>query len=424
MTKIFKNVGLILLLIMVVFFVIPMGNKSFEEFYTGEESIKTQLEEFRKYPTKTIAHNDLQWNYIDIGQGEETLLMLHGMGGAYDIWFQQIEVLKADFRIIAVTYPAANTLEEMAAGILNILDTEGIEKTHVVGSSLGGYLTQFLLKNHADRLDKVVVGNSFPPNRQLLNKNGGLAKALPYMPEWFLMRTFRGNIKKTVVPAANDDPLVKAYLLEQDYGLMSKAQFIGRLNCVLQYYEPVNAEAITNEMLIIDADNDPLIPSDLRDSLKMIYPNAAVKTFHNTGHFTYLNAPDEYTEVLRAFLLGDKKTNETSEKEVTDMINNYYFKGRKEGNVALLATAFDENATLSTVINNKEVTTSVQDYLKMVAEKGSVSCETEILQIDIGDTKGVVKTRFDYGAVVYTDILSIEKRNGTWKIMIKQYTKE
>ncbi len=421
MKKVFKILGLVLLSIIVLFFVMPMGNKSFEELYVGEEVIKVELEAFRTYPTKTITYGDLEWNYIDIGEGKETLLMLHGMGGAYDIWFQQIEVLKSDFRIIAVTYSAANSLEELAAGILNILDTEGVEKTHVVGSSLGGYLTQFLLKTHADRLDKVVVGNSFPPNRQLLNKNGGLAKALPYVPEWFLMRTFRGNIKAVVVPAANDDPLVEAYLLEQDYGLMSKAQFIGRLRCVLQYYEPADGESITNEMLIIDADNDPLIPADLRDSLKMIYPNAAVKTFHNTGHFTYLNAPDEYTEVLRNFLIGDK---EASEQEVTDLINNYYFKGRKEGNVALLAMAFDENATLSTTINGEEVTTIVQDYLKMVAEKGSVNCETEILQIDIKDAIGMVKTKFDYGAVVYTDSLSLEKRNGTWKIISKHYTKE
>ncbi len=421
MKRIFAIVGIILFLLAVAFFSMPMGHKSFEELYTGEEKFKLELEKFRTYPTKSITVNELEWNYLDIGSGTQTLLMLHGMGGAYDIWFQQIQALKFDIRIIAVTYPAGKTLEELAAGVIHILDTEEIDKTNVIGSSLGGYLTQFLLKNHADRLEKVIIGNSFPPNHQLLNKNEGLAKTLPYVPEWLLMKTFRGNIKKVVVPAANDNPLVEAYLLEQDYGLMSKAQFIGRLNCVLQYFEPANPDSIIQEMLIIDADNDPLIPANLRDSLKMIYSKATVKTFHNTGHFTYLNAPNEYTEVIQNFVLGN---NWKEEKQISTLINEYYFKGRKQGNVELLAKAFDKNTNLTTVVEEEEILATLQEYLAMVAEKGSVSCKTDILMVDVQGNIGVAKTRFDYGPVVYIDFLTLEKRNGNWKIISKLYTKE
>ena len=421
MKRFFAIVGVVLFLIIALFFSMPMGHKSFDELYTGEEKFKLELEKFRTYPTKSITINELEWNYLDIGNGKETLLMLHGMGGAYDIWFQQVQALKSDFRIISVTYPAAKSLEELAAGVIQILDVEEIDKTHIIGSSLGGYLTQFLLKNNAERLNKVIIGNTFPPNTQLLAKNGKLAKALPYVPEWLLMKTFRGNIKKVVVPAANNNPLVEAYLLEQDYGLMSKAQFIGRLNCVLQYFEPANSDSITNKMLIIDADNDPLIPTDLRDSVKLIYPKAEVHTFNNTGHFTYLNQPEAYTKVLRDFLLGSE--NEEIE-EINALINANYFKGRKEGNIELLATAFDENASLITVVDNNEITATLQDYLKMVTEKGSVTCNTEILMVDVQGNIAIAKTKFDYGSVAYIDFLSLEKRNGKWKIISKLYTKE
>ncbi len=421
MKKVFKIVGLILMLILAVFFLMLMQHKSFDELYTGDEKTKTELTKFRTYPTKSISLNGVNWNYLDRGTGQQTLLMLHGMGGAYDIWFQQINALASDFRIIAVTYPPTRSLDELTAGIIEILDREGIEKTNIIGTSLGGYLTQFLLKHFPNRLEKVIIANSFPPNHQLLAKNGNLAKVVPYVPEWLLMKIFRKNIKTKVVPAANNNPLVKAYLLEQDYGLMSKEQFVGRLQCVLQYFEPAPANSITQDVLIIESDNDPLIPPDLRDSLKMFYPTAQIHTFHNTGHFTYLNKPNEYTNVIRAFLLG---SNGQAIHAIKSLINKFYFKGRKEGNVQLLATAFDENASLITVKNNEEIVTSIADYLKMVGAKGSVTCKTEILTINVAGTIAMAKTRFDYGPVAYIDFLMLEKRNDTWKIKLKLYIKE
>ncbi len=65
-------------------------------------------------------------------------MFLHGMGGSYDIWFQQIDWFKNRYRIISPEYPPVHTLEELAAGIIKILESEHTEKVVVIGSSLGG----------------------------------------------------------------------------------------------------------------------------------------------------------------------------------------------------------------------------------------------------------------------------------------------
>ena len=54
--------------------------------------------------------------------------------------------------------------------------------------------------------------------------------------------------------------------------------------------------------LIIESDNDPLVSPNLRRDLKSLYSDAEVYTFHNEGHFPYINAADEYNRVLRSFL--------------------------------------------------------------------------------------------------------------------------
>ena len=55
-------------------------------------------------------------------------------------------------------------------------------------------------------------------------------------------------------------------------------------------------------VLIIEANNDPLIEEKLRERLKTTYPSAQVKILNHVGHFPYLNQPEEYTQILLDFL--------------------------------------------------------------------------------------------------------------------------
>lgn len=417
--KVLKTLGILLILFVVVIYLIPVSEVSFIKLYDGDPAIAEQLTVFRAKPLKSLVHKDIEWNYFDSGGDKEPILFLHGMGGAYDIWFQQMDVLQSDFRVISVTYPAVNSLDELAGGILDILDREQIEKVNVIGTSLGGYLTQFLMARYPERLNKVIIGNSFPPNKFFKQQNSGKGKALPLLPEWLIMKLFKGNVIQNVVPASDNSSLVKAYLLEQASGLMSKKQFIGRFNCVIQEYVPADTDKIKNDILIIESDNDPLVPKVLRDSLKLTYPNAKVYTFHNTGHFTYLNQPVAYTNVIAEFFKNEKMMKD----EIKKRIKNYYFKGRKEGNVELLDAAFAPGAQLVTVEDGKLVNSSLSEYLDMVKQKGSVDCVTSVLNIYLQGDIAIVETSFDYGPVVYNDFLSLARIEGDWKIIYKLYTK-
>ncbi|MCL4514843.1 MAG: alpha/beta hydrolase [Firmicutes bacterium] len=169
------------------------------------------------------------------------------MGGSYDIWWQQIEAFEDRYRIVSVTYPPVNSLAGLSRGITEILKKENIYSVYVLGTSLGGYLAQYLVAEHPEIVKKAVFANTFPPNDIILEKNGRLGSLLPYLPEWLIMKSFRGSILNSVVPAANNSELVKAFLLEQSYGLMSKAQFIGRYRCVVDPFTPGDPESHGNE---------------------------------------------------------------------------------------------------------------------------------------------------------------------------------
>lgn len=294
-------IPLVLLILILAVYLWPIPRVPFDELYAKVDTdTVNSLQTFRQSnPLKHIEVNGITWEYIAVGQGEEAILFLHGMTGAYDIWWQQMEALQDEYRVIAVTYPPVDTLAEMETGVLAILAVEGVDKFNVVGTSLGGYFSQYLLAKHPNRILRAVFSNTFPPNDLIAEKNSTIGAALPYLPEWLVLSVMRGSFEGSIYPASGNDELTLAFLMEMGYGRMDKWQVVGRYRCVVEKF---TAPAPQIPVMLIEADNDPLVEAALREQLKETYPAAVIHTLHNAGHFPYLNMADEYTQMLRAFL--------------------------------------------------------------------------------------------------------------------------
>jgi pimeloyl-ACP methyl ester carboxylesterase len=135
----------------------------------------------------------------------------------------------------------------------------------------------------------------------IAEKNKFLGKLLPCLPEWTVLLFLRKNTENRIFPASGNSELVKAYMFEQSYGMMSKAQFLARYNCVIDFFKAPQLTQTKPPVLIVEADNDPLVAKELRDLLKTTYPAAPVKSLGKVGHFPYLNTPEQYVRIVRDF---------------------------------------------------------------------------------------------------------------------------
>lgn len=294
---------IVVVIVVVGVYLVPVPKIPFDQVYAkaNPETTKSLLSFREANPTKQVYVDGVEWDYVVVGSGQETILFLHGMTGSYDIWWQQIEALKSDYRIISVTYPAVNSLEEMDKGISTIIDHEGVDKVDLVGTSLGGYFAQYLVARHSDHVLRAVFANTFPPNKIIAEKNKTIGTLLPYLPEWLVLNVLRGSFANSIYPASGNDEFTLAFLNEISYGRMSKAQVVGRYRAVVEPFIAPNIQTLNIPVMIIESDNDPLVESALREALKTTYPSASVHTFHNAGHFPYLNHADEYTNLLKTF---------------------------------------------------------------------------------------------------------------------------
>ncbi|MBU2511404.1 alpha/beta hydrolase [bacterium] len=296
-------ISVLVIVIVGLIYNFPVSSPTFSEIYQPVDgNITESLVAFRKsFPGKQVEIDGNSWKYLVTGSGKETILFLHGMTGAYDIWWQQILTLKATYRIVTLTYPPIDNLEALSSGIIKILEKEDVNIVHLVGSSLGGYLAQYLVAHHPGKIKSAIFANTFPPNDIIAEKNRVIGKLLPFIPEWAVMKVLRQNTDNVIYPAAEYSELVKAFLYEQSFGMMSKDQFVARFHCVIDPFSPPDTKTLGIPVMIIEADNDPLVELALREMLKQTYPVAKVKTLKNAGHFPYLSRPQAYTDLIEDF---------------------------------------------------------------------------------------------------------------------------
>jgi len=106
------------------------------------------------------------WKYYDFGPRDATpLICLHSTAGTAECWYKQFnELVGRGVRLIAVQFPAYHTHDEWIQGFDELLDLLHIEKCHILGASLGGFLAQLYSRFHGHRIHSLILVNTYCDN--------------------------------------------------------------------------------------------------------------------------------------------------------------------------------------------------------------------------------------------------------------------
>ncbi len=202
---------------------IPAVKKDFTDLYPNNDAAAQSLQTFRNKKIKEIEVNNIKWLYYCGGQGSETILFLHGMGGAYDLWWQQVLYFEPKYRVISYTLPPPiSSLKQAAEGIEAILKQEKVTSCNLVGTSMGGYIAQYLVQTMPQHISKAVFGNTFPPNDLIKKENRFTSILVRFLPEAVIAYFAEQNLKKKVLPAASkNQELLAAFLLSLPFSKQS-----------------------------------------------------------------------------------------------------------------------------------------------------------------------------------------------------------
>jgi len=124
--------------------------------------------------------------YCEIyGTGGSTLTMIRGLGSDLLAWFPQSTELSKHFRVVAFDNRGAGrtdkpdepySIKQMADDVNGLLDALDIQRTALLGISMGGMIAQEFAIHHPEKLSCLILGcttfggpESVPPPLELLN---------------------------------------------------------------------------------------------------------------------------------------------------------------------------------------------------------------------------------------------------------------
>jgi aminoacrylate hydrolase len=110
---------------------------------------------------RTLVAGQHRWHYyVGTGHGE-TVLLLPGGTGIGIGWLDLALALHPRYRAISVDYPhSVSTFDDLAEGVLAVLEAENVEQVHVVGQSAGGMLAEVFSRLAPDRVRSMVLSGT------------------------------------------------------------------------------------------------------------------------------------------------------------------------------------------------------------------------------------------------------------------------
>ena len=262
-------------------------------------------------------------NYVDIGKaadGETSLLLIHGLGGCWQNWLENIPYFSRSRRVIAIDLPGFGrsqmpkdrlTIPGYARFVDSFSEKLGLSKIDVVGNSMGGLISSELASSFTDRLRRLTLVSPagfsatsvgrlpLLPGRRVNRALGALA--VRYRDEVVRRKRARWLVLQGVVRYPNRISPELLYEMSSSFGSPS---FWDGLNAVLSHNLSTKLENIKAPTLIVWGRSDRIVSPRGADIIDERVPISQKVIFDNTGHASMLERPARFNRLLDEFLSG------------------------------------------------------------------------------------------------------------------------
>lgn len=263
---------------------------------------------------RTLDAGGIETSYLEAGAGEP-VLMLHGSGpgvSALANWQHNIPALARQFHVLApdiVGFGATErprdivySLRTWTDQVWAFLDAYGIDKTAIVGNSLGGRIALQMATDRPDRITKMVLmgtpGVGMTPTE-------GLAALRAYKPSHEAMRDLLRNYF-AVDPAMITDELVEiryqASIADGAYEAYRAMFFDPRHAGSELGITDTEVRAIATPTLLVHGREDKVVPVQVSVTMLGLLRNADLHVFSACGHWTQIERAEEFSALVSDYL--------------------------------------------------------------------------------------------------------------------------
>ncbi len=242
-----------------------------------------------------------------VGEGTPVVL-LHGLFGSASNFATIARRLAPDCRVL--TFDLRNhgvsphapgmAYADLAADVLESLDAQGIERTALIGHSMGGKIAMQAALLRPDRVERLLVADiapvPYPPHFRAI---AAAMQAIPLRPG--LTRAEADAHLAAVAPAE-----VRGFLLQNLRFGATPAWRIG-LSKIADGLPDIEGWAAppgqyAGPVLVLRGERSSYVLPEHRTAFRALFPNARFATLRDAGHWLHADAPEAFLAVVRSFL--------------------------------------------------------------------------------------------------------------------------
>jgi 2-hydroxymuconate-semialdehyde hydrolase len=263
---------------------------------------------------QAIDAGSIRTSYLEAGSGPP-VLMLHGSGpgvSATANWQYNIPILAEKFHVLApdiVGFGATErpgdiiySLRSWTDHVWAFLDAHGIEKTAIVGNSLGGRIALQMATDRPERISRMVLMGSPGVGMTLTD---GLQALRAYEPSHDAMRALLRNYFAVDPTLITDELAAIRYQASVADGAFEayRAMFFDprHKGSELAITED-EVHAIATPSLLVHGREDKVVPLSVSVTMLGLLPNADLHVFSHCGHWTQIERADEFSALVSDYL--------------------------------------------------------------------------------------------------------------------------
>ena len=241
----------------------------------------------------TIDINDIKLNYIEYGEGEDSLIFLHGWGQNIEMMKPLADYFQKEYKIYILDLPGhgksseptfAYHVEDFVDVLRKFIEIKKIKNPILIGHSFGGKTSLLYASKYNDVSKLIMLACSF---KKEIEKPSLKTKVLKFAKK---------------IPGLNKlEGWAKNHIGSTDYknasGIM-KEVLVNAVNRDLRE----DVKNINADTLLIWGDQDQAVSIESAHELDSLLPNSGLVVFKGFTHYAYLENLGQTVVVIRSFL--------------------------------------------------------------------------------------------------------------------------
>lgn len=246
------------------------------------------------------------------------LIVMHGTGGHLEAFAKNVRALSARYWVIAYDYPghgwtttatSALEIDDYVDHLIGLMDALDIDRAHLSGESLGGWVAVKFAARFPDRVDRLILntpgGTMATP--EVMERIRSLSQAAADNPS-------DERIRARLEWLMADPRSVTDELVAIRRGVYSRPGFTESMRHILCLQDPDIRQknlvthdelaAVTAPTLVIWTSDDPSGPAKAGLDMAERIPDAVFRLIDNAGHWPQWEQQEEFDSVVLEFLAG------------------------------------------------------------------------------------------------------------------------